>query len=69
MKRFTAAAESVLNKAKELSALSGCPFTGSEHVLFSMLGFPDCIAYKLLTARGMSEQSVKKLLQTEGTQQ
>ncbi len=62
MKRFTAAAESVLNKAKELSALSGCPFTGSEHVLFSMLGFPDCIAYKLLTARGMSEQSVKKLL-------
>ncbi len=62
MRRFTAAAKSVLNKAKELSALSGCPFTGSEHVLFSMLGFPDCIAYKLLTARGMSEQSVKKLL-------
>ena len=62
MKRFTAAAESVLKKAKELSALSGCPFTGSEHVLFAMLGYTGCIAYKLLTARGITENSVKKLL-------
>lgn len=62
MKHFTASAEKVLNKARETSALSGCPFTGSEHVLCAMLQTEDCIAYKLLSARGITEHSVKKHL-------
>ncbi|MBQ7698744.1 MAG: ATP-dependent Clp protease ATP-binding subunit [Clostridia bacterium] len=62
MKRFTAAAEAVLDCAKKLSADLCCPFTGSEHVLFAMLDNCDCIAYKLLSARGISSISVKKLL-------
>ena len=62
MKRFTPAAAAVLSNAKEISALSGCPFTGSEHVLLSMLKNRDCIAYKLLTARGITEKSVSALI-------
>ena len=58
MKRFTASAEAVLNEAKEISKKSNCPFTGSEHVLSAMLSNTECIAYKLLTARGMSLSSV-----------
>lgn len=62
MKRFTASAESVLNRAKEISKNQSCPFTGSEHLLSAMLQNRDCIAYKLLTARGITEKSVQKLL-------
>ena len=58
MKRFTASAEAVLSAAKEISKKSNCPFTGSEHLLCAMLSYPDCIAYKLLTARGLTYQSV-----------
>ena len=62
MKRFTDAAEAVLERAKEISALYGCPFTGSEHVLFAMLGENDCIANKLLTARGITESRIRAVL-------
>lgn len=62
MKKFTSAAETVLNSAKEISALYSCPFTGSEHVLLAMLKNADCIAYKLLTARGVTEKSVSRFL-------
>lgn len=62
MKRFTAYAEAVLNSAKEISKSSGTPFTGSEHLLFAMLGCRDCIAYKLLTARGITEKSVLRFI-------
>ena len=62
MKRFTDAAEAVLERAKEISALYGCPFTGSEHVLFAMLGENDCIANKLLTARGITESRIRSVI-------
>ncbi len=62
MRRFTSLAESVLDKAKGLSLSYACNFTGSEHVLLAMLMTGGCIACKLLTARGITSESVTALM-------
>ena len=62
MRRFTVLAESVLDRAKEISKVFSCNFTGSEHVLLAMLKTSGCIACKLLTARGITENSVAAML-------
>ncbi len=62
MRRYTALCETVLDKAKEISLSSACNFTGSEHVLLSMLKTSGCIANKLLTARGITAYSVAAMM-------
>lgn len=62
MRRYTVLAQAVLDKAKEISYLSACNFTGSEHVLLSMLKTGGCIANKLLTARGITAGSVAAMM-------
>ena len=66
--RFTATAKKALENAAGLSAEYGCPFIGTEHILLSLLSYPECAAFKLLTARGVRAKPVADVIGAEGAQ-
>ncbi len=62
MIKFTTYAEEALSQADLYAASLGRTLTGSEHVLLGFFRVGECIASKLLSARGISEERVLKLI-------
>ncbi len=59
---YTEQAESALNKAKSLAGISGQNYTGTEHILLGLLEVEDCLASKLLTKYGVTEEKIMEII-------
>ncbi len=57
--RFTARAQNALNSALREASMLGHTYIGSEHLLLGLLGEGDCIASKLMTARGVDGDKLR----------
>ena len=60
--KFTQKAEKALERAESEARSLGHTYIGSEHILLGLLGIGDCIASKLLNARGVSFSEIRHML-------
>ena len=58
--RFTENLQNVIALAEEATRAFQCSYIGSEHIVFAMLNYPDCTAYKILTSCGVSEPAYRE---------
>jgi ATP-dependent Clp protease ATP-binding subunit ClpC len=61
--RFTQKAQNALNSALYMARELGHNFIGSEHILLGLLGESDSVAAKILSARGVTETSVRAAIE------
>ncbi|MBD5632400.1 MAG: ATP-dependent Clp protease ATP-binding subunit [Clostridia bacterium] len=61
--KFTDNLQQVLSVADEAAKIYGSSYIGSEHIVFAMLNCPDCTAYKVLNACGVSEPEYRGYFQ------
>ena len=61
--RFTQKAQNTLNNSLRFAAEMGHTYIGSEHLLLALTAEADSVASKLLTARGMSVEKLKKAIE------
>lgn len=59
-KSFTRKAASVLNGALEAACALGHTYIGSEHLLLALASESDCVAAKLLDARGITPERIRQ---------
>jgi len=57
LSRYSRNLQYVLAKSKEISEALGITYIGSEHIVYSMLDTPDCLANKLLRESGVSPKT------------
>ena len=57
--RFTQKAQNVLNGALSIARELGHTYIGSEHLLLGLLEEADCVASKILEARGADAETLK----------
>ena len=60
LNRFTDNLQQVLSVAEEAAVAYDSSYIGSEHIVFAMLNCPDCTAYKVLNACGVSEPEYRE---------
>lgn len=60
--RFTAKAQNVLNNALRIAAALGHTYIGSEHLLLSLAAESEGVAAKLLAARGITPDDIRRVL-------
>ena len=58
--RFTDNLQNVIAMAEDAARAFQCSYIGSEHIVFAMLNFPDCTAYKILSSCGVSETGYRE---------
>jgi len=57
--KFTQKAQNVLTRSLTLSRELGHTYVGSEHLLLSLISEEDCIASRMLTAKGVSAEKLR----------
>ncbi len=60
--KFTKTAENVLSSALEASRSLGHTYVGTEHILLGLLTEKNGIAYKILTSKGLTYNSIKEMI-------
>ena len=58
--KFTQKAQNTLNRSAELACELGHTYIGSEHILLALISESDCIASRILSARGAKAEKIKK---------
>ncbi|MDE6790558.1 MAG: hypothetical protein K2J61_02440, partial [Clostridia bacterium] len=60
--RFSRNLQKVLSVSREVTASLEISYIGSEHIVYAMLCTPDCIAGKILSSLGVTEESYRRYL-------
>lgn len=60
--RFTQKAQNALNRALTIASEMGHTYIGSEHILLSLLADAECVAAKILSARGTDIEAIELAL-------
>ncbi len=60
--RYTTHLQEVIRLSYDTANLFGTSYVGSEHIVFAMLNCPECMAYKILTTSGISEENFRRYL-------
>jgi len=59
MDRFSTNLQKVVKLAEEAARIYRCSYIGSEHLMFAMLNYPECTAYKILNSCGVNESDYR----------
>jgi ATP-dependent Clp protease ATP-binding subunit ClpC len=60
--RFSHNLQSVISRSRDIANGLNTSYIGSEHIVYAMLTFPDCTAYKILAACHVSEDGYRRYL-------
>lgn len=62
--RFTPAAEKALNQSLYLARSLGHTYIGTEHILLGLISEKDCVAARILSLRGITQEKIRSALLT-----
>ncbi len=60
--KFSHNLQAVLSRTREIASNMGTSYIGSEHLVYAMLITPECTAYAILKASGVSEERYRRYL-------
>jgi ATP-dependent Clp protease ATP-binding subunit ClpC len=62
LNRFSQNLQRVLNRSRDIADGLNTSYIGSEHIVYAMLTYPDCTAFKILSSCKVSEEGYRRYL-------